>query len=150
MPRGDDKNAVRLTVVGVFEQRLRLGEEEERLPLVVLSDGADRELRVPVGSCEGMAIHVALQEQLVPRPLTHDLAIQLLRRLSAEVDSVVIEQAGEGEEYRAGLQLATPQGELRIEARPGDALAIAVRAGAPIFANESMLSRRDAFGGDSA
>ncbi len=133
-------DSVRVEVVGVFENRGGAGEDEERLPLLVLRDEAAREVRVPVGSCEGFAIHLALQEQLAPRPLTHDLAVQLLRRLSVQLEHVLIDEAEE-DGWGATLHLCGPEGPVAVEARPGDAVAIAVRSGAPVYVTEALIAR---------
>ena len=64
---------VQLQIVGVFEHHLEVGNEEQHAPLLLLKDSADRELRLPVDSCEGFAIHIALDEPIVHRPLPHDI-----------------------------------------------------------------------------
>jgi bifunctional DNase/RNase len=131
---------VEVQVVGVFEQRIELRDQEQRIPLLVLRDASDRELRVPIGSCEGLAIHIAVQQQVVPRPLTHDLALRLIQKLSADIHRVVIDNFTD-HEFHTTVHLQTAQGALLVDARPGDAIALALRAEVPIFATESVLSR---------
>lgn len=148
MTAGPDE--VRMEVVGVFEQAVRLPDREERVPLLLLRDPRNRELRLPISSCEGLAIHVALQQQVVARPLTHDLALRLLDRLSSGLSRVVIyEVAGEEGACRARLHLVTGEGELLVEAQPGDAVALAVRAEAPVYVTEELLAHAGQFGGDT-
>ncbi len=131
---------VEVQVVGVFEHRIELRDEEQRIPLLVLRDPSERELRVPIGSCEGLAIHISVQQQIVPRPLTHDLALRLIQKLSADIHRVVIDDFTD-HDFHATLHLHTAQGALSIEARPGDAVALALRAEVPIFATESVLNQ---------
>jgi len=138
---------VRIEVVGVFERHLALGKREERVPLLMVRDGTDRELHLPIGSCEGLAIHLVLEQQLVPRPLTHDLALRLVERLSAQLDRVVIGGDSAGEAH-ATMYLQAADGELAVVARPGDAVALALRAEAPIYATEGLLAGLEQAGSD--
>ncbi len=108
--------------------------------MLVLKDPADRELRLPVASCEGLAIHIAIQQQMVPRPLTHDLAIRLLEKLSADIGRVVIDDITD-HRFHATIHLHTSQGDLALEANPGDAVALALRAEVPIYATEEVISQ---------
>ena len=138
MTAGPDE--VQLTVVGVYEQRLEVREEEQRIPLLLVRDPANRELHLPIGSCEGLAIHIAIEQQVVPRPLTHDLAIRLLDKLSAGIDRVVNDDFTD-HDFHATIHLNTAQGSLTLDARPGDAIALALRAEVPIYATEGVLAR---------
>lgn len=138
MTAGPDE--VEVQVVGVYEQRLDLRDEAQRIPLLLLKDLTNRELHLPIGSCEGLAIHIAIEQQVVPRPLTHDLAIRLLDRLSAGIDRVVIDDFTD-HDFHATIHLQTAQGSLTLDARPGDAVALALRAEVPIYATEGALAR---------
>ncbi len=138
MTAGPDE--VQLHVVGVYEQRLEVRDEEQRIPLLLVRDPANRELHLPIGSCEGLAIHIAIEQQVVARPLTHDLAIRLLDKLSAGIDRVVIDDFID-HDFHATIHLNTAQGDLTLDARPGDAIALALRAEVPIYATEGVLSR---------
>jgi len=138
---GGEAGEVQVEVVGVFEQR-SAGEGEEGLtrPVLVLRDAAQRELHMPVGSCEALAVHLALSRQLIPRPLTHDLALRILERLSAEIQRVVIARHPiDG--YQSVIYLKASEGEVVLPAQPGDAVAIALRADAPVYVTEETLSQ---------
>jgi hypothetical protein len=126
--------------VGVFEQPLASEEAETKLPLLLLRDDLGRESRLPVGSCDGLAIHIALTQQQVSRPLTHDLALRLLEKLSGKLARVVIDAYSE-EGCRATLTISTPKGEQEMEARAGDGVALALRADLPIFITEDVHTR---------
>lgn len=143
---GEGPNAVRVEVVGVFE-RERGDPDEERSPVLVLRDAATREVSIAIGSCEAFAIHLALGEQLVARPLTHDLAVRLLEKLSGAVARVVIGE-GENRPHHASIYLNSPKGEIPMEADAGDAVALALRAEAPIYATEEVLSGAGYRGGE--
>jgi bifunctional DNase/RNase len=130
---------VKVEVVGVFEQPAAGGGDEARLPLLILRDPADRELHLSLGSCEAFAVHLALARRLVPRPLTHDLALRLLQKLSVTVGRVVIGRHPR-DGYQATMYLNVEEGEMVLPAQPGDAIAIALRAEAPIYVTEESLS----------
>jgi len=139
---------VQLQIVGVFEHSLEVGDEEQHIPMLLLKDSADRELRLPLDSCEGFAIHIALEDQIVHRPLTHDLALRLVEKLSATIDRVVIDEISE-EDVHATMHLRAPRGDFSLRARPGDAVALAIRAEVPIYATEGLLDRASQTDGDT-
>jgi len=143
------RDEIRVQVVGVFERQIVFYNQEQRIPLLLVRDASDRELHLPIGSCEGLAIHLALNQQVVPRPLTHDLGLRILERLSAQLGRVVIDDLSE-EGSHATIHLRTAESDLTVDARPGDAVALALRAEAPIYVTEELLARaaesgRDAF-----
>ncbi len=110
-------------------------------PVVMLREqdgGRGRVLPILIGGPEAAAIHSALEGMVPPRPLTHDLAVILLQTLSATLEQVVITEVREHTFY-AELHLRTDKGASVVSSRPSDAIAIAVRTGAPIFAAEDLL-----------
>ena len=131
---------IRVQVVGVFEHQVVFHNQEQRIPVLLVRDASERELHLPIGSCEGLAIHIALEQQLVPRPLTHDLGLRILERLSADLDRVVIDGLSEGG-CHATVHLRTADSEFTVDARAGDAVALALRAEAPIYVTEALLVR---------
>lgn len=137
MSAGADE--VKVHVVGVFEQEVSIRTEERRIPVLLLRDPLSRELRLPVGSCEGLAIQIALEHRVVPRPITHDLALRLLERLSARLERAVVDELTSHTSH-ATLHLSTADGSIEMDARPGDAIALALRAEAPIFVREKLLA----------
>ncbi len=130
---------VEVEVVGVFEQRVSLRDHEQRIPMLLLRDPASRELRLQIGSCEGLAIQISLEHHVVPRPYTHDLALRLLEKLSARLERVVVD-AVSAEASHATLHVRTAECQLTMDARPGDAVALALRAEAPIFVTDELLA----------
>ena len=131
-------NEVKVEVVGVFEQEVSFQEQEHRIPVLLVRDPVGRELRLPIGSCEGLAIQIVLEQHVMPRPLTHDLALRLMERLHAQLGRVVIDELTDSGAH-ATLYLTTPQGEITMDARPGDAVALALRADVPIHVTEELL-----------
>jgi bifunctional DNase/RNase len=109
-------------------------------PMLLLQEAdGDRRLRpIYIGHPEASAIHIALEGIEPPRPLTHDLFISSVEALGATVDRVVITEVREHTFY-AELHLTTDAGEQVISARPSDAVALAVRRDADIFADDDLL-----------
>jgi bifunctional DNase/RNase len=97
-----------------------------------------RFLPVIVGSFEAQSIALALEDVQMPRPMTHDLFCNILEDLSVEVNEVVISELTEGTFY-SKIVLASPMGTTDVDARPSDAIALALRVGAPIYATESVM-----------
>ncbi len=106
---------------------------------ILLKDAVgERFLPVIVGSFEAQSIALALEEVQMPRPMTHDLFCAFLDDLSVEVSEVVISELLEGTFY-SKISLVSQMGTTDIDARPSDAIAIALRVGAPIYASESVM-----------
>jgi len=110
-------------------------------PVVVLREqvGAHRLLPILIGTPEASSIHAALEGIESPRPLTHDLVVTLLERLSATLTQIVITEIRDHVFY-ADLHLAVAGGGQVVSCRPSDAIALAVRTGSPIFASEDLLA----------
>jgi bifunctional DNase/RNase len=109
-------------------------------PMVLLREQEGRHRLVPIyiGNPEATSIHYALEGVVPPRPLTHDLFVQTIGALGAELVRVVVTEMREHTFY-AELHLSTAGGPLVISARPSDAIALAVRTGAPLFADEALV-----------
>jgi len=108
-------------------------------PIVLLktTDG-NRFLPIWIGQSEAAAILMKLQGQATPRPLTHDLFTNTLGELDAEVIRVCVTELRESTFY-ATITIRQNGSELEIDSRPSDAIALAVRADAPIFADDSVI-----------
>ena len=120
-----------LTVVGV---RVELPSNQ---PIVLLKEAAgDRYLPIWIGAVEATAIALAQQGVVPARPLTHDLLKEVLDSLGAQLTAVTITDLRDGI-YFADLQFANG---VSVSARPSDAIALAIRAGTTIYAEESVLA----------
>lgn len=113
-------------------------------PLVVLREaGGPRKIFIWIGPAEASAISMHLEGERAPRPITHDLIILLLAELKAKVDQVVITDM-QGVTYYADLKLNIADRSASIDCRPSDAIAVALRAHAPIYIDDSLLDRLQA------
>jgi bifunctional DNase/RNase len=109
--------------------------------VVILKDPErDRYLPIWIGAWEASAIAMRLQGLAVERPLTHDLFAAALASLGARIERVVISELSD-ETYHARIFLDRNGEGVEVDARPSDALALAVRTEAPIYASEDVLSQ---------
>jgi len=109
--------------------------------VVILKEkGAERYLPIWIGPAEADAIAVRLQEVAVARPLTHDLLRSVIDALGAHVNCVIVNDLT-NDTFYARLLLDVDGRSVEIDSRPSDAIALAVRADVPIFADESVLDK---------
>ena len=109
-------------------------------PMLLLREQNDEHRLLPIyiGNAEASAIHYALEGVEPPRPFTHDLFVSTLGSLGAEIVRVVITDMQEHTFY-AELHVRAGDQQHTVSSRPSDAIALAVRCGAPLFANSSVL-----------
>lgn len=110
-------------------------------PMLLLQEqsGQHRLLPIYIGNPEATAIHYALEGIDPPRPLTHDLFTSTLGELGATLEQVVITEVRD-HTYYAELHLLLLDGtKKQLSCRPSDAVALAVRIGAPIVASDELL-----------
>ncbi len=109
--------------------------------VVILKEkDADRYLPIWIGAAEADAIAVRMQEVAVARPLTHDLLRNVIDSLGATVDYIVVNDLS-NDTFFARVILSRDGQTLEIDSRPSDAIALAVRAKVPIYAEESVLEK---------
>lgn len=109
-------------------------------PVVLLGDVEGTQvLPIWVGPFEAQAIALAMQGLLTPRPLTHDLLRSLCENLGAEVNKVLVQDIRDGT-YYAELYLRQGDREVVVDARPSDAIALALRTNAPLYITEKVAA----------
>jgi bifunctional DNase/RNase len=109
--------------------------------VVILKDNeGDRYLPIWIGAWEASAIAMRLQGLAAERPLTHDLFAAALDRLGVRVERVVISELTD-ETYHARIHLERDGVQVEVDARPSDALALAVRAEVSIYAADEVLAQ---------
>ncbi len=109
-------------------------------PIVLLKTAdSNKFLPIWIGHPEAAAILMKLQGASTPRPMTHDLLSEMLGELDASCTRVSVTELRDNTFY-ASITIAVGGRELDIDSRPSDALALAVRAGAPIFAAEEVIA----------
>jgi len=111
-----------------------------RSPIVLLKDGTDRRaLPIYINQDQAKAIIGALENQRPPRPLTHDLIVNILEAWEMTLERIVIHSIQDGTFYAI---LTVRQGEVKkeIDARPSDAIAISLRTNSPIWVMEEVVA----------
>lgn len=110
-------------------------------PIALLREvgGTGRVLPIFIGAPEATAIAFALEEVVVPRPMTHDLLREVLDDLGVSLEKVTVTELRDGV-FHAELELNGSDGIHTISSRPSDAIALAARTGSPIFAAEGVLA----------
>jgi uncharacterized protein len=108
-------------------------------PIVLLKTvNGNTFLPIWIGHAEAAAILMRLQGSDSPRPMTHDLVTHMLSELNAEVSRITVTELRDNTFY-ALITLRSPASEIEIDSRPSDAIALAVRNEAPIFAADSVI-----------
>ncbi|NJD52370.1 MAG: bifunctional nuclease family protein [Candidatus Methanoperedens sp.] len=109
------------------------------VPIVLLEDEAKRMMPIYIGISEAISINSALNHEIPPRPMTHDLFVSLLTRLDSTIDDILIDELNEGV-YYARMTVSMDGKSFELDARPSDCIAIALRCGAPIHIRDNVLS----------
>jgi bifunctional DNase/RNase len=124
-----------LSLVGV---RVELPSNQ---PIVLLKEvNGERYLPIWIGAVEATAIAFALQGIETPRPMTHDLLRDILDSTDVSVDRILINDLVDSTFY-ATIRMAREGQAVEVSSRPSDAIALAVRINAPIYADESVLDQ---------
>ncbi len=112
-----------------------------KTPAVILTDEEEkRYLPIWIGVAEATAIFIQLNEQVLPRPMTHDLMKSIIDTLGAKVAKVVVNDINQNTFFaRVFLETADSTEKYEIDARPSDAIALALRTGSPIFVTEKVV-----------
>ena len=110
------------------------------MPIVVLRENeGERVLPIWVGVFEANAIAIQIENIETPRPMTHDLIRNMLVDLNAHVDKIIISSLKENTFY-ASIHLQVNGEQVAIDSRPSDAIAVALRARAPILVDEDVIA----------
>jgi uncharacterized protein len=138
MSAGGDTNGGGLHEMVVESVRVHMLSSQH---VVILRD-TERERYLPIwiGPWEANAIAMRLQGVTPERPMTHDLFSVTLAELGVTVKQIVVSDLSE-DTFRARLLLQLDGREVDLDARPSDAIALAVRTGVPIFATDTVLDR---------
>ena len=111
------------------------------VPIVILRDtDGSRVLPIWVGPSEANAIALQIENVSMPRPMTHDLLRDVIHALGASLSRVIISDL-KANTFYAYLELRVREDVLLVDARPSDALGLALRAKAPIFVESAVLDQ---------
>ena len=127
---------VKLKVHGV------VSDPKTETQIVILRDEKNLEiLPIWVGVAEGNSIRFALEGVIPPRPMSHDLLKGLIEQLGAQVQKIVVNEM-KNNTYYATIYLKTGQNIHTVDSRPSDAIALALRTTAPIYATSDVLKKK--------
>ncbi len=127
-------------LIEMVVESVRVHMLSSRHVVILKETGRERYLPIWIGQWEASSIAMRLQGLTPERPLTHDLFASALEALDARVARVVISELAD-ETFHARLFVERDGHTGEVDARPSDALALAVRVGAPIFASEAVLEQ---------
>ena len=133
----------RVQEVAVIVESVRVHMPTGRHVLLLKEVGLGRILPIWIGPWEASAIAAHLQGVEPERPLTHDLFAGVLRETGVRLERVLISRLAE-ETFHARLVLVSADARLEVDARPSDAIALAIRLEAPIYAAGDVLDRAGA------
>jgi uncharacterized protein len=124
-----------------IEVRIRglMMDPSTNMPIVVLKDvGSDTVMPIWVGIFEANAIAIEIEKVSAPRPMTHDLTRNLMRSMNGQLEKIVITELRD-DTFFAVLWIRQDEDLITMDARPSDAIALALRADCPIFVSEQVL-----------
>jgi len=127
-------------VVELTIESIRVSLMNYQRVVILKEKEADRYLPIWIGPAEADAIAVRLQEVAVARPLTHDLLRTVIDSLGATVSYILVSDLS-NDTFFARIALTVDGKEMEIDSRPSDAIALAVRAQVPIYADEAVLEK---------
>ncbi len=124
--------------VGLMNPKLTL--HNSQYVVMLKEKDAERYLPIFIGPAEANAIAIKLRGETLPRPLTHDLLRNVIETLGATVDSIKISDLM-NDTFYAKIIFNVEGEQMEVDARPSDALALAVRVEVPIYAEDSVLDK---------
>ena len=127
-------------IVAVRVERVTLDTSSNRFVVILKDDTYHRWLPIVVGPAEAQAIALHLEKVKPPRPMTHDLLKNILDSVKADVSRVVVSDLKENT-YYAIIDIKKNGTQSKVDARPSDAIALALRVSAPIFVDEEVMQK---------
>ena len=124
-----------------IEVRIRglMMDPATKMPIVVLKDvGSDTVMPIWVGIFEANAIAIEIEKVSAPRPMTHDLTRNLMRHMNSRLERVVITELRD-DTFFAMLWVRHDGELMTVDARPSDAIALALRSDCPIYVSEQVM-----------
>jgi uncharacterized protein len=124
--------------IAMYVHAITLDADSNSPILILKEENGERTLPIWIGLLEATAIATEMEKIEFARPMTHDLSVNLLKKMEIKIPRIEISDLRDNT-YYALITLRQGDRELTVDARPSDAVAIALRAKAQIFVNESVL-----------
>ena len=122
-----------ITGIGLRQQ------DEQGHFVLVLEDDHERTLLINIGFCEAKAIQMVLDKETFPRPLTHDLFTAMVEQLNVSILRVIIDDFSH-KTFFSRLLINSPDGQVSLDCRPSDGIALALRVQAPVLVSEMVMT----------
>ena len=121
--------------------KIKIDENRSEQVIVLKEQEGSRYLPVVIGMAEVNAIKLKLSGIEPPRPLTHDLLLRSIEGLGARLKEIHIDKLEQNTFYAKLVLTRNGAGEVKVDARPSDSVALALRAGAPIYVAEEVMDQ---------
>ncbi|OGW89435.1 MAG: hypothetical protein A3A73_05130 [Omnitrophica bacterium RIFCSPLOWO2_01_FULL_50_24] len=121
--------------------KIKIDENRNEQIIVLKEETGSRYLPVVIGVAEVNAIKLKLSGINPPRPLTHDLLLRSIESLGAKLKEIHIDKLEQNTFFAKLVMTRNGSGEVKVDARPSDSIALALRAGVPIFVVEEVLEQ---------
>lgn len=131
-----------MATVPVELNKIVISETGGTQVIVLREQKGQRLVPIWIGMPEALAIHRKVQGEAPPRPMTHDLLVDVIEKLGGKVSKIIIDQfvsTPTGGTFHAKIAVQQGNDVVMVDARPSDAVALAIRVDAPIFIEESIL-----------
>lgn len=142
--KGKDMEKIKLELVGITYNQIESGV----YAVILRESGGERRIPIVIGYPEAQAIECKLQEVVTPRPLSHDLMVSIMSSFGVSLHEVFIYRLPNGV-FAAELLLVDGDREHRIDSRSSDAIALAIRTGAPMYTSREVLDEAGFNPGDT-
>ncbi|RMF89962.1 MAG: bifunctional nuclease family protein [Methanobacteriota archaeon] len=129
-----EPDSVRVKITGVFVANT----PDAPSPVVFLESDEKRVLPIYIGASEAFSIQTALDNTPYPRPLTHDLFLNILENTGLQVEKIIIDDLSEGV-FFSRLIIRRNGDRVEFDARPSDCIALAVRTNAPVYVSRDVM-----------
>ena len=128
-------------MIKVELSRIIIDEKRQDQVVVLKEKDGERQIPIVIGFMEASSIKIKVTGMDVPRPMTHDILVNIIEALGGTIERVLIDKLVRNT-YFAKLEIKTKEGQLKtIDARPSDSIAMAVRFKAPIFVAEEVFDK---------
>ena len=129
-------------------ESIRVKQETQQRAVVLKVKGSDTYLPIFIGPFEVESIRLKLMDVKVERPLTHDLLTSVIGEMGGQIESVIVSEL-KNDTFYAKILIGSGDNLIEIDARPSDAIAIAVRSNVPIFVEDEVVAQAGVvFNGD--
>ena len=126
-------------MIELLLNKIKIDENRSEQVIVLKERDGERLLPVVIGIAEVNAIKLRLSGIEPPRPLTHDLLLSAVGHLGARLKEIHIDRLENNTFFAKLILIRNGSGEIKVDARPSDSVALALRAGAPIYVAEEVM-----------